>query len=268
MTGHEERELTPEEEARLTALLREAAEPTAVPADVAARLDQVLAGLREERSTADSGSVSGPESAPLAQPVSDADVVPLHRRRRRGALLLAAAAAVVAGGFGIPALLDNDATLTQTSDRASTRSTDQSGAESGAESLPEGGAAGSAGGASTAPEPSTGADSPPLRVAPGRELRLVPTLGPVELTQTGLEEQVLAALRAGRSLDVVPDPESSTSEAQCPEPTLAVGQSWTPATYDGQPAVLVADPERAGSVAASVLDCGGDELATLAVPVG
>lgn len=75
------RELSAEEEQRVRALLAEARHTDPVPADVAARLDRVIADLSEE--------------SPRA-----ADVVPLATRRRRASRLLVAAAAIVVVGVG------------------------------------------------------------------------------------------------------------------------------------------------------------------------
>src|SRR5215210_7000077 len=78
--------LAPSEDARIRALLADARHTEAMPADVVARLDRVLAGLATER-------------APVAP------VVDLARRRRTAAKLLVAAAAVVVAGVGIGQVL-------------------------------------------------------------------------------------------------------------------------------------------------------------------
>src|SRR4051812_36591398 len=81
---HDEHELSPEEDARVRALLADAGSSTEeqVPADVAARLDATLADLVAERE----------------QEGSAATVVPLRRRWTRD--LTAAAAAVIVLGVG------------------------------------------------------------------------------------------------------------------------------------------------------------------------
>jgi hypothetical protein len=90
----DERDLTPEQEARVARLLADARVEEPMPPDVAARLDRVLAGLAGE---------------PVAPPVQrHAPVVVLAaRRRRRVRNLLAAAAAVVVAGVGIGQLVDS-----------------------------------------------------------------------------------------------------------------------------------------------------------------
>jgi hypothetical protein len=88
----DERDLTPEQEARVARLLADARVDEPMPPDVAARLDRVLAGL------------SGEPVAPPEQ--HHAPVVDLAaRRRRRVRNLLAAAAAVVVVGVGIGQLV-------------------------------------------------------------------------------------------------------------------------------------------------------------------
>lgn len=85
----DERDLTPEQEARVARLLADARHDEPIPDDVAARLDRVLAGMAGER-------IAGPSSTPA--PVVD---LAARRRRRTMSLLAAAAAVVVAGvGFG------------------------------------------------------------------------------------------------------------------------------------------------------------------------
>lgn len=74
--------LDPQTEERVRRLLAEARHTEPMPADVAERMDRVLAGLADE-------------------PTTQGRVVRLADRRRRAATLLVAAAAVVAAGVGI-----------------------------------------------------------------------------------------------------------------------------------------------------------------------
>jgi hypothetical protein len=85
-------ELTPEQDAEVRRLLAEARHDEPMPADVADRLDGVLAGLSRD----DPG-------APGVAPVLD---LAARRRRRNAAALLAGAAAVVVAGFAIGQTLD------------------------------------------------------------------------------------------------------------------------------------------------------------------
>lgn len=75
-------ELTPEQEERVRRMLADARHSEPMPAEVADRMDRVVAGLAED-------------------PDRDDRVVPLADRRRRAGRLLLAAAAVVAVGVGI-----------------------------------------------------------------------------------------------------------------------------------------------------------------------
>ena len=85
----DERDLTPEQEARVARLLADARADEPIPAEVAARLDRVLAGMAGEQ-------IAGPD-----QPVAPVIDIAARRRRRVRTLLVAAAAVVVAGvGIG------------------------------------------------------------------------------------------------------------------------------------------------------------------------
>lgn len=91
----DERDLTPEQEARVARLLADARADEPVPPEVAARLDRVLDGLKHEQITAPGREIT---------PVIDLAA----RRRRRAATLLAAAAAVVVAGVGIGQVVGPD----------------------------------------------------------------------------------------------------------------------------------------------------------------
>jgi hypothetical protein len=89
----DERDLTPEQEARVARLLADARADEPIPAEVAARLDRVLAGMASEQ-------IAGPGQQ--IAPVIDIAA----RRRRRVRTLLVAAAAVVVAGVGIGQLVE------------------------------------------------------------------------------------------------------------------------------------------------------------------
>lgn len=91
----DERDLPPEQEARVARLLADARHDEPIPDDVAARLDQVLAGMSSEH-------VPGPDEQ--YAPVVDLAA----RRRRRAATLLVAAAAVIVAGVGIGQVVGSD----------------------------------------------------------------------------------------------------------------------------------------------------------------
>lgn len=87
--------LSPDDEARVRALLAEVRATDPMPADVAARLEDAVVGLAAERRT--------------TEPVPADNVVPLTRsRRHRVVTVLGAAAAVAVVGLGLGAVLDND----------------------------------------------------------------------------------------------------------------------------------------------------------------
>lgn len=89
-------ELTPEGEEQIRALLAGARHTEPIPAEVAARMDEVLAGLAEEAQPA-TETATEPAAVPAAT-----SVTPLAgRRRRRTGVLLAAACAVVVAGVAV-----------------------------------------------------------------------------------------------------------------------------------------------------------------------
>ncbi|MFW6773148.1 hypothetical protein ACOACO_02600 [Nocardioides sp. CPCC 205120] len=100
--------LDPATEARVRGLLRAAAERSPMPADVAARLDDVLAGLAAERAGAAPAATPAqnalpprPDASPAHRPAPElVDLAAARRRRRVARGLLVAAAAVVVVGVG------------------------------------------------------------------------------------------------------------------------------------------------------------------------
>jgi hypothetical protein len=88
--------LSPADDERIRRLLAEARHTEPIPEAVAARLDEVLAGLSADRD--DRGAV-GDRRAPVIDLAA--------RRRRTAANLLVAAAAVLVVGFGITQVLPN-----------------------------------------------------------------------------------------------------------------------------------------------------------------
>ena len=88
-------ELTPEQEAAVRRLLSEARHDQPVPAEVAARLDEVLDGLVADEGV-DDLEVFGSDHAG-----SVTDLAGARRRRRKAGRLILAAAAVVIGGVAI-----------------------------------------------------------------------------------------------------------------------------------------------------------------------
>lgn len=164
-------ELDPQQAERVRRLLAEARHTEPIPADVAARLDRVIADLGAE-----SGDLSAvPDPAPGTG--SGTAVVGLRQRRRRAGRVLLAAAAVVAGGVAVGQLLGGSPLPTSGDAESSTAG---SAAEDQALRAPDrdagrGGKEEGAGEASVAPLPGALADStrtfanlPPQRVRSDR----------------------------------------------------------------------------------------------------
>jgi hypothetical protein len=220
MTDH----LSPAEEAAVRDRLAEARHTGPVPADVAARLDAVLAGL-----TADRRAEREPARVvPLPTPAS--------RRRRVVAGGLAAAAAVVALGVAVPQVLDQG-TSGGGDSSASTADRDESAAGAGSGSASDRSSA-SEGFGATAPSPGTGSGSPyagPLVLGSGEPLRpaVLPLLSGIPEAAYDVEPGCVPDVRAG---DLVA------------------------ATWDGAPAVVVLRPARAGRRLIEVYVCGSGEV--------
>ncbi len=127
--GPIEPELTPTEEQRVRRLLAEARHDQAIPPAVAARLDDVLAGLG---AGANAASPRPTEAAPA--PVVD---LAARRRRRRVTQVLVAAAAVTVVGVTGPQLLNGAGDMMS----ADSESATSAGGSVNAEEVPEAGSA-------------------------------------------------------------------------------------------------------------------------------
>ncbi|WP_027861154.1 hypothetical protein [Marmoricola sp. URHB0036] len=215
-----------EQEERVRALLADlgaAPDAAAVPPDVAARLDETLAGLVAER-----------EQTP-------ANVVPLRRRWAPRAAAAAAAVIVLgAGGVAAANLGVFDGTARDTS------SADTSAGGSSAESLD--------GTTTTAPEPTTApnalsAQLPRVRAASfdADVARLLQRRAPA---RDDAPNQRKSELGSG----------SGEAAATCPGPRTSHGSTTTPVLYDGTPAVLVVHPARAGERLVEAWSCGGGRV--------
>jgi len=126
------KELTPQQTDAVRQALADARHTDPIPADVAARLDHALDGLRAEREGAE------------ARPVVSLDA---RRRRRNATRMLVAAAAVVVGGFGIDAMVGHGVLQGSGGDAATSGVADRD--NSAEADAPDGAAA------PTAPSPST-----------------------------------------------------------------------------------------------------------------
>ena len=260
-------EVTPEQETRLRRLLAQARHTEPTPADVAARLDRVLAQLAAEEPHEESSSA----------PVDLA-----ARRRRRARTLLVAAAAVVVVGVGVGQVVD----LSSSESGDSATAAADAGVDGPAEDLLESGdSAGAAGSAEMAPDAAgptpegpEGAYDDALPDASlsefGFDTRLpARPAPPVRLTESGFAAQA-ARFRERRGV-------RSTGRAVVPGESLSRSASFVcetadwgpgrlvPALYDGVPAVLAYRAVAGATQTVDLLRCGtGDVLRSIVLPVG
>jgi len=221
--------LTPEQEQRVRRLLTEARHTEPMPGDVAARLDRVLAELAR-----------GEEVAP---------VVPLaSRRRRRAVTMLVAAAAVVVGGIGLGQVLGPGgggagSASSPTADRAASAEDAPSGADSaGTESRTH----------SLAPQ------TPAAGVPGGQPVYALP--GPVRVRSQHFSRDVRHVQRllssgagAGRDQNDTPHPPFT-----CKPGDWGIGL-FVPASYRGEPTVLVFRRVTGDTQVVDLFQCDSDE---------
>lgn len=218
----------PPEEEWVARLLAEAGGPLTMPGPVVARLDGVLAELAAER-----GAV------PIAAAGEGVGVDELQARRRRWPRVLLAAAAVVIGGYGV-ATVATQGSLSG-SDGDATSASDFAGGSTSGLGQDQDEALGGAG----APE------------AVEDRARLSTSM--IRIRSTRFEA---GALRAVRVLQVIPQADSSELQlrSDCPPPETGSGERPLRVRYDGTAAVLVAGPQRGGTVEVTVYDCAGQRL--------
>jgi len=243
-------ELTPEQEAAVRRLLSESRHDEPVPADVAARLDEVLEGL-----VADEG-VDDLEIFESAGPAPVSDLAGVRRRRRNAGRLLLAAAAIVIGGVAVGQTLGD--TSFEGDDSAGS-------ADSATEGAPREGAGDSgdaeeeAASGDSAAAPSAGADAPS---APQPLLDEVQV--PVQLTSANFAADVQRELRrtaAARRAAANADFDGlsySAATFECADGAYGEGATL-PAYYDAEEAVLVLRRPRAGIQRVDLLTCGTAE---------
>jgi hypothetical protein len=233
-------ELTSEQEETVRRLLAEARHDDPVPAEVADRLDRVLADL--------SGTASSP-SSPSA-PVVD---LATRRRRRNAGGLLVAAAAVIVGGFFVGQVIDVGGSDSADDDSSAGSSVERESRAGGAANDSDDGTAGGAGD-QAAPE--------------------APTAQPLELTSQNLARDLQRQLK-GKAADAHPVPDApalSLSDggafacASAPPEAYGRGKFFA-AFYDGMPTVLALRPAEGDTQEAQVLECGtGTPLQSVTVP--
>jgi hypothetical protein len=230
---------------QLRALLADARATEPVPADVAARLDDTLAALREER-------------------LAEAGVVPLRRRRAVGRWLVAAAAVVVvgAGGAGI-------AQLTQDGANDAAKSADSAASSATGDTLTNGPAAPQETAASPAPSA-----QPPVSALKGvalprfttaRFARQAATFDPATLdfTTNGTADKAYEASTPGES--DAPSDSIGRAPSRCAGPSLP-DTTTVPILLDGHRAVLVLHKVVDGTQEVDAWSCDGTtELTTTTV---
>jgi hypothetical protein len=234
--------------------------PEPMPADVAERLDRVVAELADSpRESGDADAVREPATDPATDPattIPGGAVVPMTRRRHRawGAALLAAAAITV-GGYTVTATgLLGDLT--------------GSGAESASSSDAGGEQESAADGLATtedgAEQPPAGAEDADAGASPVR------TLSSATLRQdaTALARAAGGDLAALKARGSVRDEERTYSAARgCVPPPGGVQGTRLRVTYDGQRATAVLRPAADGRTDVQVWACDAPvRLARVSVP--
>lgn len=234
-------DLTPEEEERVRRLLAGARETGPMPADVAARLDDVLADLRATATpvsaasagVAADGSTDASADGGSKPPVRGA-VVPISRWRRRVAGGLVAAAAVVLGVAVVPQ-------LTLSGDDGGDATTASSG-ESREEA--DGGASDRAYAPEAAPSDSGAPETMTEKSLAGADLALISR---AELRRTARD------LRS-------PDADRFKGPAAAPCGTPADDAQVVTVTYAGADALLVYSPPANGRQRVELWTCPGPEV--------
>jgi hypothetical protein len=237
----DERDLTPEQEARVARLLADARADEPIPPEVAARLDRVLQGMAGEQ-------VLRADETPA--PVVDLAA----RRRRRVVTLLAAAAAVVVAGVGVGQLVNSQ----------DNGDSDSAGTSLNAE-VEAGGADADEFQAEAAPSDA----APPLS---NDQLR---ALGePPRMTSGSFAEQVhrlqgRPGVRAYASSGPMGGRDLAAKEMDfsCSAADYGVGKLMA-VRYNGMPAVLAFRPPAGDTQVVDLMQCGsGDLMRSTTIPL-
>ncbi|MDN5893637.1 MAG: hypothetical protein L0H93_06375 [Nocardioides sp.] len=217
-----EPELSPAQNEEVRRLLADARHEEPMPADVASRLDGVIADLGADLST-------NRAAGPAVDPEPPASVTPLRRRSKLPQALLAAAA-VVAVGFGITQVLpsgeDGAGDAGSESPNSSSLSDDDPGAA----------------------DQDSGAAAPDSQRSDSQ--RTQPRHLGRERSRTLLSRVPLSGLSPGFESD------SELPASSCGPRRLAEGQRRAAATYQGQSAVVIFHPVNNGERTADVYVCG------------
>ncbi len=221
----DERDLTPEQEARVARLLADARADEPIPVEVAARLDRVLAGIAEEQ-------IAGPDHP--GAPVVDIAA----RRRRRAATLLVAAAAVVVAGVGIGQVIGPDSGDDTGADRSTALDADSGGDSDDEAQRPEG-----------APL------SPEEERALGEPARVTSDTFAADVRR--LQER--PGLRSNVSDGVMMDLDRPDLGFDCGPAAYSTGKLLA-VRYNGRPAVLAYRPAAGDTQTVELLQCGSAEV--------
>jgi hypothetical protein len=282
-------EPSPADEARLRRLLARSRHDEPLPADVTARLDDVLARLDAGEEPHDlHDDLDGYAAAARASSASTAAPAPL-RRHRRGLSLLVAAAAVVVAGIGVDQVLDRvdsegdaatasaEAVDAEVPDPTEGRASDEDLVE-----MEEGGAEayaldGSSGDQTTDSELSGGAVAGSVagpgdllvvdgRLTTVREGSFADVAERLQRRLSGAPRLAARAQGAQAFRDAAPRVQRAWQG--CTPPEVGTG---TPVAvlYDGSPAVLVLRPAEGATQVAALLQCDtGEVLRSVTLPVG
>lgn len=248
-------------------LLAEARHTEPVPADVAARLDRVLADLSAARHRVpDTDQQVEPATTATTAPVADLAA----RRRRRATTLLVAAAAVVAVGVGIDRLTSPSIPSSSSSSSASADRVGGAQQRSGAGARQGAGSDGIAGRGQRSPSGST-----PQGLAPDGQAGTITPLvrvRPDHFTQDAARARRMAGTayssQAG-TLDQSNSTEQQKSHGYSPSPDRPAFSceraDWgrgraVGVRYDHAPAVLVLRPPRGETQVADLYRCGSTDL--------
>ena len=244
-------ELTAEQEAAVRRLLAEARHDAPVPADVAARLDEVLEGL-----VADEG-VDDLEIFESDGAGSVTELAGVRRRRRNAGRLLLAAAAVIVGGVAVGQRLDNaglDVGGGDADEGSSLADAPRDGDTADRADEEAAGGEGSAVAPESAPDPA----------AAGETYLLDSVDAPLELTSDNFAADVQRVLgrtaderrRAAKAnVDGLTAYVSADSDFVCAAGSYGEGATL-PAYYDAEEAVLVLRRPTAGIQRVDLLTCG------------
>lgn len=236
----DERDLTPEQEARVARLLADARADEPIPPEIAARLDRVLQGMAGEHV--------------LRADETPAPVVNLAaRRRRRVVTLLAAAAAVVVAGVGVGQLVNSQ------------DNGDSGSAGTAAENSDDGGGSNDREFAEAAPE-----DAPP----PMSNDQLRALGEPARMTSGSFAEQVRKlqdrpGVRAYESSGQMGGRDLAAKEMDfsCGPAEYGVGKLMA-VRYNGMPAVLAYRPPAGDTQVVDLMQCGsGDLMRSTTIPL-